>query len=99
MNNAALKLALKKQRLQIDGERLRADFGFNAAGLAPAFAGADLAIDGVHWVRRNPEVVVAVLVALVVIRPSRAWRWGRRAFIGWQAWRKLRIFMDRRLPA
>jgi hypothetical protein len=99
MNATTLKLALKKQSLQIESERLRVDFGFNAAGLAPAFAGADLAVDGVHWLRRNPGLVVAVLVALVVIRPRRAWRWGRRAFIGWQAWRRLRDFVDRRLPA
>jgi hypothetical protein len=85
VNSATLELALKKQRLQIAGDALRIDFARHAAGLAPAFAGADYAVEGVRWVRRNP--------------PKAAWRWARRAFVGWQAWRKLRDLLERRLPA
>lgn len=99
MNATTLELALKKQRLQIVGETLRADFARSAAGLSPAFAGADCVVEGVRWVRRNPQFVIAATVALVVIRPKSAWRWGRRAFVGWQAWRKLRELLERRLPA
>ncbi|MCX7148346.1 MAG: YqjK family protein [Rhodocyclales bacterium] len=98
MNSTALELALKKQRLQIASEGLRFDFGRYAAGLAPAFTGADYAVEGARWVRRHPQFVVAATVALVVARPKRAWRWARRAFVGWQAWRKLRDFMEHRLP-
>ena len=96
MNAAALELALRKQRLQIASESLRDDFGRFAAGLAPAFGTADCAVEGARWVGRNPQVVVAAGVALLVVRPSRAWRWARRALIGWQAWRRLREFLDRR---
>ncbi|MDP2822842.1 MAG: YqjK family protein [Sulfuritalea sp.] len=92
MNSATLELALRKQRLQIASESLRTDFGRYAAGLAPAFTGADCVVEGVRWMRRNPQLVVAAGVALVVIRPKSAWRWARRAFVGWQAWRKLRDF-------
>lgn len=99
MNPTTLELALRKQRLQIAGETLRADFGRYAAGLAPAFAGADLAVDAAHWLRRHPQVLMAAVVALVVARPRRAWRWARRAFLGWQAWRKLSGLLERRLPA
>ena len=98
MNSTTLELALKKQRLQIASETLRAEFGLYAAGLAPAFSAADCAVEGARWLRRNPEVLIAAGVALVVIRPKRAWRWARRAFVGWQAWRKLRDFMERRRP-
>lgn len=98
MSAAALELALKKQRLQIAGDDLRADFGRYASGLRPIFNGADTAVEGVRWLRRNPEVIVATVVALAVIRPKRAWRWARRAFVGWQAWRKLRELVERRLP-
>jgi len=98
VNATALELALRKQRLQIASEHLRKDFGQFAAGLAPAFGAADCAVEGARWVGRNPQVLVAAGVALVVIRPRRAWRWARRAFVGWQAWRKLQEFLDRPSP-
>ena len=45
-----------------------------------------------HWLRRHPEVPAGVAVGLVVLRPRRAWalgwRWGRRAFLGWQLFRR-----------
>ncbi|MDP2823590.1 MAG: YqjK family protein [Sulfuritalea sp.] len=96
MNAPALELALRKQRLQIASENLRSDFGRFAAGLAPAFRAADCAVEGARWVGRNPQLVLAAGVALVVVRPRSAWRWARRAFVGWQAWRRLRDFLDRR---
>jgi len=98
VNSTTLELALKKQRLQIAGESLRNDFGRYAAGLAPAFTGADYTVEGVRWLRRHPQLVIAVGVALVVSRPKRVWRWARRAFIGWQVWLKLRDFLENRLP-
>lgn len=99
MNPVTLELALKKQRLQIASAGLRADFGRHAAGLEPAFTGADYVIEGARWVRRHPQVVVAATVALLVIRPTIIWRWGRSAFLGWQAWQRLRDFLEQRLPA
>lgn len=90
----ALELALRKQRLQIAGDGLRIDLARHAAGLAPAFTGADRAVEAVRCLRRHPQVAVAAGVALIVARPSRAWRWGRRAFFGWQAWRRWRNFLD-----
>jgi hypothetical protein len=98
VNSTTLELALRKQRLQIASESLRAEFGRYAAGLAPAFNAADCAVEGVRWLRRHPQLVVATTVALLVIRPKLAWRWGRRAFVGWQAWRKMRVFLERRQP-
>ena len=99
MNSTALELALKKQRLLITSENLRSDFGRYAAGLAPAFSGADCVVKGARWVSRHPQFVVAAVVALVVARPKRAWRWSRRAFVGWQAWRKVRDLLASRQPA
>ena len=99
MNPATLELALKKQRLQIASQSLRADFGDHASGLKPLFTGADYAVEAARWVRHNPQVVVATVVALVVIRPKGAWRWARRAFVGWQVWQKVRNLAERRLPA
>ena len=95
MNAATLELALKKQRLQIASEGLRTEVGQCAAALAPVFSTADCVVDGVRWLRSNPEFVVGAGVVLIVARPKRAWRWGRRIFIGWQAWRKLRGSLER----
>lgn len=97
--STALELALKKQRLLIDGERLRGEFAFHAQGLAPALRGADLALDGLRWLYRRPHLVLAAAVALAVARPRRAWRWARRAFFGWQAWRRVSGLLERHLPA
>ncbi len=98
MNPAVLELALRKQRLQITGDTLRTDFAHHAGGLRPMFTGADLAVDAAHWLRAHPHVVVVGGVALLVAKPSRVWRWGRRAFLGWQAWRKLRGLIEHRPP-
>lgn len=98
MGSTAIELALKKQRLQIASEGLRADFGRYASGVAPAFVGADIAVVGAQWVRRNQEIVVAVGVALLVIRPRSALGWARRGFVLWRVWRGFSDFLDRRLP-
>jgi hypothetical protein len=99
MTPVALELALKKQRLQIASEGLRNDFAGHAKGLRPIFSGADVAVEGARWIRRNPQIAIAAGVALLVARPKRAWRWARRAFIGWQAWRRLRQLLIHRAPA
>jgi len=98
VNQATLDLALKKQRLQIASDTLRADFGLCATGLGPAFRGADCAAEGARWLLRNPQFVVAAAVALAVVRPKRVWRWARRTFVGWQVWRKVRDLLEYRQP-
>jgi YqjK-like protein len=98
VNSTTLELALKKQRLQIASGHLRADFGNCASGLMPVFVGADMAVAGAHWVRRNQELVVAIGVALAVIRPRSALGWARRAFVLWRVWLNFREFLESRLP-
>lgn len=98
MRASAIELALKKQRLQIASAGLRADFGRHASGLTPAFIGADMAVVAAQWVRHNREIVVAIGVALLVIRPRSIFGWARRGFFLWRVWRDFRDFLDRRLP-
>ena len=98
MNSRAIELALKKQRLQIAGADLRSDFAHHATGLMPAFVGADIAVVGAQWIRRNKEIVVAVAVALLIIQPGSIIGWARRGFVMWRLWRDFRDFLDRRLP-
>ena len=98
MASSAIELALKKQRLQIAGEGLRADFSQYASGLMPVFIGADMAVVGAQWVRRNREIVIALGVVLLVVRPRGVIGWARRGFVLWQVWRDFRDFLERRLP-
>lgn len=98
MGSSAIELALKKQRLQIASEGLRADFVNYASGLTPAFVAADMAVAGAHWVCRNKELVVAAGVAVAVIRPRSSLGWARRAFVLWRVWNNLREFLVSRLP-
>ncbi len=98
MDAVRLDLALKKQRLQLVAASLRTDIARHGSGLAPVFKAADRVVDGTVWVRHHPQVLVAAAVALAVAKPKRAWRWGRRAFIGWQTWRRLQDFLEPRQP-
>lgn len=48
---------------------------------------------GWHWLRRHPEVPAGLAVGVALLRPRRvlgwAWRWGRRAWLGWQLYRRV----------
>lgn len=85
--NPEFELALKKQRLQFASATLRADFARNANGLRPLLGAADGVVAGVHWVRRHPPLIAALAIGVAVAKPRRAWRWARRAIVGWRAWR------------
>jgi len=92
--NPEVALALKKQRLQLRSAALRIELAGHAAAFAPVFATGDKVCAGAHWLRRHPEVGVAVGVALVVARPRAVWRWSRRGFVVWQAWNRARAWLD-----
>lgn len=99
MNLSAIEFALRKQRLQIASDGLRADIGRYSAGLSPAFTAGDYVVTGAHWVRRNPQFLVAAGTTLLIVRPKTAWRLARRAFFAWQTWRKLDKFLVRQLQS
>jgi hypothetical protein len=95
MSAVELELALKKQRLQWTAVQLRGDFSRHAIALTPVFATADNVIEGIHWLRQRPQLVVAGAVALVAARPRRAWRLARRSFFVWQTWSRLQRWLHR----
>ena len=84
-----VELALRKQRLQFKSAALRRDLAHDISGIAPVFRAAEQVRAGIAWLRANPLLVGGVAVALVVLRPKVCWRWARRGFIAWQAWRRL----------
>jgi hypothetical protein len=62
----------------------------HAEGVRRLCDGADQVLAGLAWLRRNPLVVGAAALALVLCKPARLWRWGRRSLFVWQGWRALR---------
>ncbi|MRR52376.1 MAG: hypothetical protein EG825_15965 [Rhodocyclaceae bacterium] len=95
MSPRQLELALKKQRLQLQIVSQREALALHVAGLQPVFTAADQAQRATHWLRRNPETLVAVAVAVLVARPKVVWRWLGRGVLAWRAWARLRGGLDR----
>lgn len=94
--SAEVEFALKKQRLQFRSAALRAEFADCARELTPVLKAGDAVVEGVRWVKRHPEVIAAAGVTLVVARPRGAIRWARRGMVAWQAWGRVRNWLDSR---
>lgn len=99
MNARRLELALRKQRLQLHSAQLRADFAADAVAFAPLFAAGDRVRDAARWLQGHPEFAVGAGVALLVARPRGLLAWARRSLVAWQAARRVRLWLDRRLEA
>ncbi len=87
----AVELALKKQLLLLESAGQREELSQHVAGLQPIFHVADRTREGVRWISRHPETVAGGVALLAAARPSVRrflWRWGKRAFIGWQLLRE-----------
>jgi hypothetical protein len=89
MNARALELASRRGALRERIDAQRAALGVHADGLAAAGARADALLRGVDWLKQHPLAVGAAVLALVVARPRRAWRWGGRALFLWRGWRSV----------
>lgn len=96
MNPRQLELALAKQRLQLRSAALRTEWAGHVAALHPLCVAGDRLRAGTAWLRAHPELAVAALVALLVARPRRAWRWLRRGVAVWQGWNRLRRWIEAR---
>ena len=88
MTQRQLELALKRQRLQFRSGEQRGQLAESAVALAPVFLVAEYCRTGIRWVRDHPAVTVGALAALLVAKPRLVFRWGRRAWLVWLAWRK-----------
>ena len=99
MTHGQADLVQEKQRLTLESAALRAQFAEHAAGLAPVLGFADRVRGGVHWLAVHPEWVVGAVAAVITARPGSVWRWLRRGFFTWQAWRKLDKWNSDRIMA
>ncbi|MGB4467235.1 MAG: YqjK family protein [Azovibrio sp.] len=90
MNPRLLELREQRGVLRARCAAQRQAVALDSAGLQSLCALADRVQQGAGWVRRHPQVVGGVAALLVLLKPRRFWRWGRRGLIAWQTWRSLR---------
>lgn len=94
MEKRLIELGLQRGRLQ---ERIASQRTTLAAQLQP-IAGALVSTDqalatarrGIDYVKRHPGQVGVAVALLAILRPKGIWRWGRRSFIAWSLWKKIR---------
>jgi hypothetical protein len=90
MNPKLLELATRRGGLQARIDEQRRTLGRNTQPLESVFAKGDAVLEGVGWLKQHPGAVAAVVAVAAILRPKRAWRWGRRGFFVWQGWQAIR---------
>jgi len=91
----AASLARRQQQLLLRSGRLRDELGRELQRLQPPLQLADRVHAGWLWLRTHPQWPLGAALALVVLRPRRAWRWGLRLWWGWRSWRRLQRWLQR----
>ena len=94
MNPRILKLALRKQRLQMRADAERSELQRHLATVDSVLDTADRLRDhfhsGVQWAREKAPMLSIAALVLLATRPRRAFRLVQRAWVGWLLWRRLR---------
>ncbi len=91
----AAALAQRQRLLLARSSELRVVLAADGAVLQRPLELADRVHQGWRWLAAHPEVPLAALVVVAVLRPRRALRWGLRLWTGWRTLRHL----QRRLRA
>lgn len=99
MNQRLLELREARGRLRSRCQAQRLQLAEHTQGLQTLCAATDRIRAGTDWLRQNPHLVAAAVLSLILLRPSRAWRWGKRALWVWQGWRALRQRLLALFPA
>lgn len=94
MNQQLIEIGIRRGRLIERIATQRAILGRRVQPVHDVLDAADRTLaavrTGTHYVKSHPGMVASVAALLVVLKPRRAWRWGRRTFIAWRTWRALR---------
>ena len=94
MNPDLIELAVERGRLIERISQQRRQLGQQLQPLGAGLHGLDQAIAvvrrGSDYAKQHPEMVAAGVAVFVVLQPRRVWRWSKRGFFLWRAWRKLR---------
>lgn len=86
MSAQQLELAMRHGALRARIEAQRSMLQQQVAPLAAGCAVVDKGLAGVDWLKQHPLPVGAAVAALVVLKPSRAWRWAKRGVFLWRGW-------------
>lgn len=89
------ELTQRRQRLQHRIAQQRTILAADVKGLLPVASAIDTGRNTVQWVRNHPELSLAAVAAIVVLKPRFAFRWGKRGLLLWQTWRRLRKLAPR----
>lgn len=90
MNSKLLELATRHGALKARIDEQRRTLAQQSLPLERALAQGDTLVQGVDWLKHHPAAVAVAVTAIVVARPSRAWRWAKRGFFVWRGWQALR---------
>ena len=94
MTNRQIELALNRGRLQERIASQRILLAEQVAPLVSVLVTTDQAVaagrSGLDYIKQHPGQLGAALAVLAALRPKRVWRWGKRAFVAWGVWNKVR---------
>lgn len=93
MNHRLNELHLRRGRLLERIATQRKALGREMQPVRAALYAADRVLVRVRsatdCVKRHPGLVVLAAAALFILKAKRIWRWTRRGFFAWQAWRSI----------
>lgn len=89
MNPRLLELREQRGLLRARCAAQRQAVAADSTGLERLCAAGDRVRQGALWVRQHPQIVGGAAALMVLLKPSRLWRWGRRGLAVWQTWRTL----------
>ena len=90
MNERRLELAMRRGWLQSEIELQRGRLAAQAQPLAQTLSKVDGLNARLLRLREHPGLIAAAVAALVIVRPCRLWRWGKRGMALWTLGRSLR---------
>lgn len=93
-----LELLLQRQHLQVRNALLRDRLAQQVQPLAAPLALADQLREAWHWLRRHPELPLAGLAALVLLRPRRVLGWAGRLWGAWGLLQRVQHMLSRLPP-
>jgi hypothetical protein len=85
-----LALAVRRERLRVRADGEREAIATRVRSLDVPFRMVDRVAGGVRWLKVNPAASVAILVAIVIVRPREVVALAQGGMRVWAAWRALR---------
>jgi hypothetical protein len=87
-------LLLRQQRLRIRSAQLRASLAQYGQAIQTPLSFVDGAQSALQWLYKHPLYPYLALGALALLKPRRAFAWGRRLWGGWLTFQRVRQWLD-----